>query len=234
MSDEPDGPDVLAGEYALGVLDAEERAAFESRALGDPSLQEWAAWWQERLLPLTRTAPPQEPPADLWPRIAAQLGLPESGRPEVASLDASRRRLRRWQAATVGSLAVAAALGGLLIVQPGSRPAAAPTRVAALLPSGRQVPGFVAVAEEDGALTLRPNGTVVVPAGRDLELWSLPAGAARPVPLGVLPATGRRLDAAIAPRGDTQLLISLEPKGGSPTGLPTGPVLYGGRLAASG
>ena len=30
----------------------------------------------------------------------------------------------------------------------------------------------------------------------------------------------------------TQLLVSLEPRGGSPTGQPTGPVLYGGRLAA--
>jgi anti-sigma-K factor RskA len=28
------------------------------------------------------------------------------------------------------------------------------------------------------------------------------------------------------------LLVSLEPKGGSPTGQPTGPVLYGGQLTA--
>jgi anti-sigma-K factor RskA len=30
----------------------------------------------------------------------------------------------------------------------------------------------------------------------------------------------------------TQLLVSLEPKGGSPTGQPTGPVIYGGKLTA--
>jgi anti-sigma-K factor RskA len=33
------------------------------------------------------------------------------------------------------------------------------------------------------------------------------------------------------PPEGAQLLVSQEPKGGSPTGLPTGPVLYGGTIA---
>jgi anti-sigma-K factor RskA len=32
------------------------------------------------------------------------------------------------------------------------------------------------------------------------------------------------------PMNGLQLLVSLEPRGGSPTGQPTGPVLYGGTL----
>jgi len=45
----------------------------------------------------------------------------------------------------------------------------------------------------------------------------------------VLPATGKQIAGELAV--GTQLLVSLEPKGGSPTGQPTGPVVYAGRLA---
>jgi anti-sigma-K factor RskA len=56
------------------------------------------------------------------------------------------------------------------------------------------------------------------------------AGAKKPISLGVLPAGGERIAASqyTAPGG--KLLVSLEPKGGSPTGQPTGPVLYGGTI----
>ena len=56
----------------------------------------------------------------------------------------------------------------------------------------------------------------------------LPQGETKPRSLGVLPPSGGSLAAPLAP--NTQLLVSLEPKGGSPTGQPTGPVLYGGWL----
>ena len=67
-----------------------------------------------------------------------------------------------------------------------------------------------------------------MPTDKDLELWALPKGETKPHSLGVFPPSGRQLTAELAP--DTQLLVSLEPKGGSPTGQPTGPVLYGGWL----
>jgi len=71
-----------------------------------------------------------------------------------------------------------------------------------------------------------------VQAGKDLELWALPAGATRPVSLGVLPPIGRKLPVRELLAAQTQLMISLEPQGGSRTGAPTGPVLWGGRLAS--
>ena len=82
---------------------------------------------------------------------------------------------------------------------------------------------------QDG-LRSGPDGVLAVPADRDLELWSLMRDDARPRSLGVLPMEGRRMKATLAP--GTRLLVSLEPKGGSPTGQPTGPVLYGGAMPA--
>jgi anti-sigma-K factor RskA len=95
---------------------------------------------------------------------------------------------------------------------------------------------FLAQLTSDGALMIRPLAPTQVATGKDMELWALPEGATRPVSLGVLPPIGRRVMLADVKMGDmkmqgTQLLVSLEPQGGSPTGQPTGPVLYAGTLS---
>ncbi len=79
-------------------------------------------------------------------------------------------------------------------------------------------------------IALRPAHELSVPSGKDLELWAMPPGARAPRSLGVLSATGQNVPGRF-PSG-TQLLVSLEPKGGSPSGQPTGPVLWAGRLAS--
>src|SRR5215208_1314795 len=70
---------VRAGEYVLGVLDAEERAAVERDATSNAELAAEIAYWQARLMPLLDTVE-VEPPADLFGRIksaiAAEPGLP--------------------------------------------------------------------------------------------------------------------------------------------------------------
>lgn len=71
--------------------------------------------------------------------------------------------------------------------------------------------------------------------GRSFELWLLPAGGEAPRSLRVLAPEGPTVGAlSEAPesrlQGATGRAVSLEPAGGSPTGLPTGPVLYRGSL----
>lgn len=132
--------------------------------------------------------------------------------------------MRCWQATTGLSLAVAASLALFLVVR---QPAPAPhMAVLAPVPGGQAV--LVATLDAAGGLTIRPNGAITVPTDRDLELWSLPKGATWPTSLGVLPVAGRHLTAKLS--AETRLLVSLQPRGGPPTGLPTGPVLYGGTL----
>jgi anti-sigma-K factor RskA len=221
MSDAPDR-DLLAAEYVLGTLDGEEAAEAARLLATDASFAAAVRVWEERLTPLAATVPPAAPPPGLWQRIEAATGPTIALRTVVVPF-AFRRRLRLWQAGTGLALAIAASLAAFIVLR-----APPPPRVAVLGPLTGAVSVLLATVEPNGVLRVRPNGTIAVPDDRDLELWALAEGETRPRSLGVLPASGRRLVAELTP--GTQLMVSLEPRGGSPTGQPTGPVLYGGRL----
>ena len=95
---------------------------------------------------------------------------------------------------------------------------------------------FVASVSADGrALVTKPLMNVSLEANRVLELWSVPPQGA-PRSLGLISASGAtvvprgKLPEALLKGGTAALAVSLEPPGGSPTGVPTGPVLYAGKL----
>lgn len=68
-------------------------------------------------------------------------------------------------------------------------------------------------------------------SGKSFELWALPDNGGAPVSLGLMPENGR-LERTLtdtqraALLGSSKVAVSLEPTGGSPTGAPTGPVLF--------
>jgi anti-sigma-K factor RskA len=71
------------------------------------------------------------------------------------------------------------------------------------------------------------------PAGKSYELWMLPTPTSKPVSLGVLGREARQVielteAASKMIPGIWGMAISVEPTGGSPTGQPTGPVIYSG------
>ncbi len=224
MSDAPDELSVLAGEYVLGMLDESEAASVRRRAEIDPVLARAIGDWESWLAPLAELVPPVAAPTVIWDRIeqsldAAQFPAPSTGfRPEP-------RGTRFWRATTAAALALAAVFAAIAYLPRGE----APPGLAALGVAGTPAPAFLAEARGDGYVTLTPVSPAPVPAGRDLELWLLPKGATTVASLGLLPSTGRRLTVPGLTDG-AQLLVSLEPRGGSPTGKPTGAVLYVGTL----
>jgi anti-sigma-K factor RskA len=226
-----DDPEELAGDYVLGCLEGEERAAADRRRATDPDFRAAIEAWEERLLPLAQAIPPVAPPAALWARIEASLVRQaaldaQAAAPRPGPAARAWRSVGLWRAATLAAAAVAAVFAGLLLV----RPAPPPPTVAALAQYGGPGATFVAELQRDGSVRVSAVAPVQVATGRDLELWALPPGAQRPIPLGVLPATGKVVPLGPIEAAGTQLLVSLEPQGGSPTGQPTGPVLYSGRL----
>lgn len=213
--------DLLAAECVLGSLEGEDAREAARLLDSDAAFAASVRQWETRLAPLAGYAPPVAPPPGLWDRIAASIGATTG---EVVPV-AFRRRLRVWQAGAGMALAIAASLAAFIVLRP-----APPARVAVLAPISGGAAVLLATEQAGGVLVIRPSGTIAVPSDRDLELWALAKGETRPRSLGVLPASGLRVTAPLAP--NTQLLVSLEPRGGSPTGQPTGPVLYGGTMTA--
>ena len=242
---------VLAGEFVLGTLPRDEAERVVDEAIRDPKLADAIADWERHLAPLAATVSPVTPPAALWPRLeTSAFGLPPVVRPAAMTTgDASRlvdrqpgrprrvagsRSLTAWKGATAASFLLAASIAGISLLD--RVPMATPVAVLAPLgavPAAFAQASYVVEARADGVVSVLPLHAMPVPTGHDLELWSLAAGEKVPHPLGVLPAGGVRLAAGRLPNGPGQILISLEPQGGSPTGLPTGPVLYGGAVTRS-
>ena len=72
---ELDDIDGLAAEYVLGTLSREERDAVVERLPREANLRKAVAEWEERLTPLAETLRPVTPPASLYPKVRAQIGL---------------------------------------------------------------------------------------------------------------------------------------------------------------
>jgi|HubBroStandDraft_1064217.scaffolds.fasta_scaffold00143_18 anti-sigma-K factor RskA len=229
IPDDPAERDALAGEYVLGAGDLASRAAMAAALEHDPDLRRRVEDWQAQLQPLAESVPAVPPPADLWPRIEAAL-TPPSGRvvpfPPHAGL---WRNAGFWRLSTAGTAVLAAGLAALILVR---SPTSAPSYIAVLTAPQALEASFLVESRPRAGLVLTALTHASPETGRAYELWALAPGAAKPVSLGLIPSGGRlALGAArIRPSAGTALLISLEPETGSPTGQPTGPVVYQGQL----
>lgn len=228
-----DEADVLAAELALGLLEGPELAAALERQIGDPAFARAVLRWRDHFALLAHDVPEVAPPPGAAQRvIAAVRGTASPAR--AVPLRPVSRAVRWWQAAALAGGALAAGLAGVLVMRPATPPPvatapAAPQLVAALKGKDDAQTLLVSV---DATQRVRIAGRLAVPAGRVAQLWLI-AGEAPPRSLGLLRAEADahlRLQAAL-PAGLAQgavLAISIEPEGGSPTGLPTGPVVASG------
>jgi anti-sigma-K factor RskA len=221
--------DGIAAEYALGTLNAAERADIAIRRRSDAQLDAAISAWEARLAPLAETIPSVTPPDDLLESILRRLYLARDGDQNVIDL---HRRLRRWQFAAVTSGALAACLAIGIGVWPLLRPPAG--NFVAVLQKDAASPAFlVSVNLDTRVLTVRPVSAPAEP-GRSYELWLVDARLGAPRSLGVIDdhsvsvRKAANYDRAIVE--DATYAVSLEPSGGSPTGAPTGPVLFTGKL----
>ena len=236
MSDDPplppaQGVGLLAAEYVLGVLDRGERQRAQQRLAHDQAFANEVASWNERLGAFADSVEPVHPPPDTWRRIARSLRIPESPRESLW------QSLAFWRSFAIGAAALAAASIGILTFIEISPPPRPPL-VAALAGTGGQ-PSFLAAVNAPGTnLTVVPAALVAgADAQHSVELWLLPAGDPTPRALGLIEASRPvRLDVPreLTPRltAEAALAVSIEPLGGSKTGMPSGPVVASGKLAS--
>jgi anti-sigma-K factor RskA len=227
----PEMFDELAAEYALGVLEGEERLRAQALQRADPRFAAAVATWEARLAPLLREVAEVEPSAKLWHRIDGRI---------AANDGSDRRSAQRWRAATFAIGAVAVALAVALVVAPTHAPPASPPPAAQ-----RELPRYVAqLADPAGKplLTIGYDGasgamrvTAALPdRDRVPELWIIPAGGA-PHSLGALtPAGSTRVLTPAAlqrfVREGATLAVTFEDPEGIPHAAPSGAIVASGTL----
>lgn len=233
-SRDPRRDEVIAGEYVLGVLSAEDRCKVEARLKSDRAFAAMVNRWEENLSAINHEFESMTLPGRVFPPIETRLfdGTAQDARMAGPGPAGLWNSLPLWRSLTLAS---AAAAGGLLLF--GSDVFGPTTRPKALIAelSGNENPiSLLAYYDaQSGALTLAPVAAAKPSTDRSLELWLIENGKA-PVSLGVLTRSGEgavsvpeRLRSKVT--GGAMLAISLEPLGGSPTGIATGPVIASGK-----
>ncbi|HEY1459971.1 MAG TPA: anti-sigma factor [Casimicrobiaceae bacterium] len=225
---DPDRADALAAQYVLGTLRGRARDRFVRLLRTDRGLADAVSVWEERLLPFSESLPPIEPPARVWSQIVSRIQPGRSSSTQPASIWAD---LRLWRGLTLVGFVTAMAMAIVLL----SPPQRADQALVAVLAGQDARPVLIASVDRTGrTLSIKPVAPLQLDPDRALELWALPQGGA-PRSLGLISASGvvqipltGPADSALAQV--PALAVSLEPRGGSPTGLPTGPVLYSGPI----
>lgn len=212
--DDPENLDLIAAEYVLGTLAGGARRRFERQLGRDPFAARRVRAWEDRLVTLALRLAPVAPDPAVWEGVLRRIG------------DTGRASGWRRLAAVLGVVAV---LGFGWAIWDQLRPRE-PQATALVATEAGAALWRVAIAADGESLDVETAGDVSYPDDRSRELWALPADAA-PVSLGLMPATGRvrlalddRQRAALALAAN--VAVSDEPAGGSPTGAPTGAVLY--------
>lgn len=225
--DNPLLADMLSAEYVLGTLKGAARRRFEQLLRQRANFAQTFNWWEAHVHLLADTVPAAKPPQHVWKNIETQLFKRKAS-----------QHAGWWKSWAFVSTALAASLAVLLVTQ-APQPVVDTTPAAvALLQSEKSEAGWLLNETKKSATNIVinaiPLASLEIKPDNAFELWLLPADKSKPISLGLLPQKGNsvfKVPVNVIPLMATGLLaVSLEPVGGSPTGQPTGAVLYQGRM----
>ena len=229
----------------LGTLRGRARLRFQAWLREDAALRRTVAEWESRLAPMAAGIVEVHPPRRVWTAIQSRLGG-GGRRRSPASGTASRSGATGACVATGCAAALLAAVAlrqpetiEVPVVQTVEVPSTAmqPSYIALLhatAPDGQKLVFLAYAGRHSDELWVKNVALGDAPPDHGHELWGLPATPGEPPrSLGMLPKLDKgtiKLAAAAdqSLRDFPALAISIEPAGGSKTGLPTGPVIAKG------
>lgn len=244
--------EALAGEYVLGTLSGPERAQVEAQRHSEPALEAAIGAWERRLGPMAAGVVSVVPPSHVKARVLAKIAnhvagtsdqpiaserLVEVAKPSAEIIDLTRR-VSRWRTVALSAGALAAALSGVIAMRDSVKETPRPpdpTTFVAVLQKDALSPAFIMTVDSAArTFTVRAVAADRL-VGKSHELWIVNERLGPPKSLGIVGhaqfSSGVQLAAYAA--GDIEAstyAVTLEPEGGSATGLPTGPVVYAGKL----
>lgn len=217
--------DLLAADFVLGSMRGAARRRFATLMRENAAWRDLAERWEERLYPWVMAAPKVEAPPHVWQSIRARIGT----RRPVARAPA------RWGwRLALASLVLAATV---LVVRSVWTPGPQAVTLAAVLTDRNARPSLL-LSSTSAQLAQRRLGLKVLthpdmPPGTSWQAWLVEADASAPLSIGFVsaqPSQWIELSAAAADalKRATTIGVSVEPKGGAPTGRPSGPFLFEG------
>ena len=225
------GDDMIAAEYVLGVLPADERLVVADRIEADRDFAQIVDGWELHFAPLAAGYPDAEPPPAVKAVIDRRLFAERREDRTASSRPGLWSSLAFWRGLATAALAALAIYIALPFY---NRPVQPQTRlVASLVADASDVRYLVLYDAAEGDVALS-HVSGERGDGRDFELWMI-EGKNAPVSMGIIPV-GQSTHVLVSPIAKQKLAagavfaVSLEPAGGSPTGQPTGPVVAAGDL----
>ena len=224
--------EALAMEYVMGLLPDGEHQAAAARAQREEAFAAAVEKWARNCAPLLLEVRPQAPPAHVWANIAAALAAaPPAAAVVPFPVGGLWRNLNFWRGAALAAAAAALVLA-LRPTAPAPRPQEEAARLLALLEPSGAAPA-AAASYDPAARRLFLSIGFEPPPDRSAELWLIPEGG-EAVSLGLL--QGRSVALTLAPahaalaRAGAVLAVTIEPPGGAPQGVATGPLISRGAL----
>lgn len=232
--------DLDCAEYVLGLLDSQERKALERELDEDAALRESVNAWEARLSPLGDDVAAIQPPARVWRRIQADLNHIDhtDARAPEPQLRRIWNSIQLWRAmafATTLAMITVVALNLSLLLPAGTPPGTKSTYIAAAITGEDGLPHWtMTIDTAKREIIVVPAVALRVSDSASTELWLIPENS-KPISLGVF-ASDRSTSIPLSRENAAKLnaravlAVSLEPKGGSPTGQATGPVVGKGAM----
>lgn len=208
----------LAAEYVLGTLQGPARRRFD-RLITDRADVRFTVWrWERHLNGFASGLEPRKPPRRVWKNVRHRIDLSQPAK------TAFHGRWRGFLLALPTAIAAAWLAVALL-------PAPTAERMAVFADQNAEALWVISADLDQGLLQTEAVNAPALASNTSYELWVLPAEGP-PLSLGLLPVIAGSVESQISAQlvaalaGAGRLAISVEPAGGSPTGLPTGPVVY--------
>lgn len=214
--------ELLAGEYVLGLLRGAARRRFERLLIEDARLRAEVAAWERKFAAWNRGLHPLAPPSSVWRKLQSRIHAEPN--PVMAP------RFRPLWGAAIVAAAVILFVVGIFLGRSVLAPLPTPSYVAVMSTAQGQPRWLITVHPRTRRVDMKALADNTPPSGKSYELWMLP-GSGKPIAMGLMNSRGSATkivgaEAIAAITGAKGLAISIEPEGGSPTGQPTGPVVY--------
>jgi anti-sigma-K factor RskA len=235
----PELYEMLAGEYVLGTMSNRVRRRFVQLMEERRYVQEAVEAWEKRFYPLAGRLESLRPPHRVWLGIRDEIRFHHHGQElGKAQLHGPWRKLMIWRSWAVFATILCAVLLGYDWLNRSEIPPEMPSYVA-VLEGNSQTPMLVATAIQQPTMRMvvKVMDESIFHPDEDLQLWCSIQGSDQILSMGVVRRDGQTVLPLNQAEWDmvnefTSLAVSAEPKGGSPTGRPTGPIMYRGKFVS--